>query len=262
MGRLMKKKQASRALLQRVDLYLVLLRRIRHQQDEQTIHDFRVASRNLLALFPLFPPQARPKRWKRQVNRRLHNLNRLRDLHALKGRMPNASIALDMDIALALGGLASSDDKKRLRRRLQRELRHSGRIAARFIRKHPEEFMRMLQAEWFRIHVSLFKRLCEADGKQPRSLHKLRVAYKSFRYLVSYMYDAGELLLLDQKQVKYWQDMLGEIQDSQFTLAWLAEHRQSGKAFARHISGQSIRQGQGFIRRRRRFRRFIEGLVW
>lgn len=257
----MRRKRTSQALLQRVGDYLELLHRMHRQQDTETIHDFRVASRNLLALFPLFPRHGDAKLWKRKVRHRLHELNRLRDLQVLQARLDKGSalVRKEIDDELSHVDIAGS---KRARRRLEKQLLHSTRRLLRSIDRHPHAFESRLREEWFRIHRLLSRRLRAADSKQPATLHKLRVAYKAFRYITEFLADAGELPDLDKREVRYWQDILGEIQDYRVASAWLDDHPGSRTPKSGKMVEKGVRLRRGFIRRRRRFRTFIDRVVW
>jgi len=247
--------------LQRIDGYLSCLHEVRCKQDEETIHRFRVAARNLLAVYPLFPSQARPKRWKKKIKKRLTALNRLRDLQVLQTRIKGHDAILMMDIMGEMQGWNPARGKQ-AGRKLARQLQGSGRTAARMIRHHPDDFVARLRDEWFKVHALLAARLLAANSGQPKTLHKLRVAYKSFRYLVIFLHDAGELPELDREEIKYWQDMMGSIQDREVAAVWLADHHLQDAAPTHALEEESARLRLHFMRRRRRFRQFIDGIIW
>jgi len=253
-----KGKRVARALQQRIDEYLLRLRQMNARQDEKTTHRFRIASRNLLAVYPLFPDEAKALRWKGKVKKGLRRLNRLRDLHALQSRVTGHDAMLMMEIM----GERQAYEPAGRHADLERLLNDSGKMAEHFIAHHTEAFSRRLRDEWFKVHARLGECLLAADGNRPKTLHSLRVAYKSFRYLLTFLHDIGELPELDEAQLKSWQDLLGKIQDSEVASAWMAEHQLQDTPVARAIEEESVRLRHYFMHERPHFRNFIDSLVW
>lgn len=257
----MRTRKAIRALLHRVDEFLSCLRRLRRHQDAETIHDFRVAARNLLAVYALFPHESHPEKWQKKIRKRLRGFNRLRDLQAIDERIKGHKAILMVDTLCEVQDLDPTSGK-RAGRKLARQLKRSKKIARQCIRLHPQELVERLGNEWFDIHRRLSARLAAADSMQAESLHKLRVAYKAFRYLVCFLHDAGELPMLDKSKANAWQARLGEIQDREVAAGWLQDHHLHEDCNLQVLAAESARLSRRFLRRHREFRRFIDGIVW
>ena len=77
----------AQALQKRVQTYLNLAELSRNDQSVVTIHDFRVSSRNLLAVEPLLRCVSETSQWKKMIRKYLKSLSQLRDMQVLHGNL-------------------------------------------------------------------------------------------------------------------------------------------------------------------------------
>ena len=77
----------AQALQKRVQTYLDLAELSRNDHSVETIHDFRVSSRNLLAVEPLLRCVSETSQWKKMVRKYLKSLSQLRDTQVLHGNL-------------------------------------------------------------------------------------------------------------------------------------------------------------------------------
>ena len=77
----------AQALQKRVQTYLDLAELSRNDHSVVTIHDFRVSSRNLLAVEPLLRCVSETSQWKKMVRKYLKSLSQLRDTQVLHGNL-------------------------------------------------------------------------------------------------------------------------------------------------------------------------------
>lgn len=251
------------SLNQRVEHYLELASRTLRNFDPDTIHDFRVASRNLMVIAPWLTDDPDAAVWYRQVKRSLKMLNGLRDLQVLKERLEMEGEAID----------ALLDEQ--ISHELKRWNRESPKLASKQFRDHmtrgyghfsdtiersPGRLDRMIARECQSVRERLLARLNEVDTTRPRSLHKLRIAYKSFRYLVAMLHDVGALPELNPDEFKHWQDILGAIQDDEVACAWLIEYFPQKRELIRSIRIDSERLRDQFQTQLPQFSRSFESM--
>lgn len=245
----------------RVIRYLELAKRIHAHHDPDTIHDFRVASRNLLVTAPLLAGHSHLA-WQRQVKNWLKSLNRLRDLQVLEERLRgNADVSdiLKAKVEYALRRW-ERECHQVVPKPFRQELNEVCQQAISRISRSPAQFETDLKWQYDAIRTRLIARLDEADTARPATLHRLRIAYKSFRYMVALLHDAGALSGLDWDALKRWQDILGAIQDDEVAIAWLLENRLQESELIRSIQLHSEQLRQQFHAELLQFRKFVAGL--
>lgn len=254
----MQAEKTASVVKRRVDHYLELAERVHAHHDADTIHDFRVASRNLLVVAPLIADQPHPA-WHGEIKNWLKALNHLRDLQVLEERLQsNAEVQrmLKQKIEHALQAW------KRARSQVapkpfRHELKEVCRQAIYRIRRSPEKFEADLSRQYDAIHKRLVARIDEVDTTRPETVHRLRVAYKSFRYLCALLHDAGALPDLNWEELKQWQDHFGAIQDDEVASAWLQENRPQERELIRSIQLHSEQLRQRFQAELPQFRKFV-----
>lgn len=208
--------------------YRQALRRCRRRPDEEAVHDLRVETRRLLAVLQLAKaaaPDAKVKKLRRHLRRRLKALSRLRDLHVQLGLLAPATrrtpglhplrAALEAEAARLADRQARSFRSLRPgreRRRLARVLRA---VAARTATpRRDRAAAAALRAALARAAARAESRRAAVDAARPETLHRLRVALKRQRYMAEALAglglaaDAGRPAALREAQRR-----LGRIQD-------------------------------------------------
>lgn len=256
---MMHKRKAAKALQRRFKRYVKCAARVRRHHDETSIHDFRIASRNLLALDALIPHQAWPRE-RKKVKRWLKMLNHLRDLQVLRKRFisgdPALIAMLDDEIAFELARWKKKS-RRMARKKFRKAMRRLARHTAVQVLHAPDDFEVLLQHRWQVCRRRMLARLGEVDVKQPESLHRLRVSYKTFRYLALFLYRLGRLPELDRKQLQGWQNQLGEIQDLDVARRWLRQHRPGETKAAEEQENHMQKLCREFVEQRGEFSAFV-----
>lgn len=211
------------ALTERVDAYLQIAIQVRADNSAITIHDFRIASRNVLALEPLLRTVGKTGKWRNPMNQWLKALNPLRDLQMMEERLGEARgvrQALHTDIRRELEkwqairpDIANDTFRK--------HLEHSLRAFQQHCATQPMYFSTSVLALWWQTLGKVQARLVTVDVNAPATLHSLRVAFKSLRYLTNALRHIGAVPEDANIGLKYWHDLLGDIQDRCVTHNWL-----------------------------------------
>ncbi len=199
------------------------LKHCREEFSEEAVHDLRVATRRLLALFDLLRsiiPHNRIQKIRHELKDQLDDLDNLRDTQVL---LANVSKNLQEQPAL-----------KPFQDHLLKEEKHLMRLTRKLVRAReyknlnkrvekardmahelPEE---MLTLQMVAAADEAFARVIQAyfamDAQNPASIHKLRIAFKRFRYTVEVVY----LLLPNFPSENFdrmhnYQSRMGDIQD-------------------------------------------------
>ena len=219
----------AQALHKRVQTYLDLADISRNNHSVETIHDFRVSARNLLAIEPLLRCVSETFHWKKMVRNWLKSLNQLRDMQVLQG---NLGDHIKINTLLLKKIKYCLEKWKRISKTIadvhfQDNLNASLETYCSEIMADPALFNRTATSQWSKTFQKVNMAIQQASYTDPPSLHKLRIRYKSMRYLATFLREAGVINVLDILNLKYWQDMLGAIQDLEVGIKWLQESSNS-----------------------------------
>ncbi|MFW2371792.1 MAG: CHAD domain-containing protein [Gammaproteobacteria bacterium] len=211
-----------KALEKRIEFYLVEINQLNKDYSPGDIHDFRVASRYLLAIEPLMRSVSDTKKWRHQVKQWLKLFARLRDLHVfseLIGDDQELNALLDHDIenevemlvessvVIGEGGVA-------------KQIHKSYRIFCNSCDKKSTINKRVFEL-WSKYYEEVKQALDAIDYDQPEKIHKLRICFKPFRYFASFLHEANLVKFDCFNDFRYWQDLMGDINDIQVVSAWL-----------------------------------------
>jgi len=252
------------AVNQRWRQFRKALKRCRQKCAEKSVHDLRIAIRRLLSLLELVGGVLGEKAVQeisRRLKKHLDLLSPLRDaqvrllhLEKLAGQFPELVPLLK----------AARKEEGNLLRRIRRKVKtiKTGRFK-RFVTKAGKEIQKKLQSPGAerREDQALHKAVAAAfgpvavrwqrfDAADPATLHRGRVAFKKFRYLV----EALQPLLpgvgaRELRQMHEFQRRMGEIQDLEVLSQWLKEYGAGKKAGA---SSSTARVQQELARRHQR----------
>jgi CHAD domain-containing protein len=215
----------------RWERYNLELKNCRDEFSEEAVHDFRVAARRLLASLDLLRTLirgAKIKRMRRILKDQLDNLDELRDtqvmlaeisenIHDLPSLQPFEEYLLRRE--------------KKLMRAARREIKSLkiGELTKR-VRKlaeavgesQPDGLDPLPAVD--EAYARVIQRYGKVDPAQPVTIHRLRIAFKKFRYMVESIHPALEGFPEDRlKRMHDYQTSMGEIQDMEAALQELAE---------------------------------------
>lgn len=222
------------ALGKRSRKYFEELRRCKAEFSEEAVHDLRVSIRRLLALVEVLK-QADPhpglKKLRGSLKEQLDYFDDLRDTQVML-----AEISENIQ---SLPGLAALQTylQKWERRLLKQAARQVAQLKARGIARRINKIFTRLQhpadeqaqtTALLQAADDAYATVCQRHGvvrpEQPASIHRVRVAFKKFRYIIEIIHPAlpgypAELL----PRMHDYQTLMGEIQDAEVFLHTLGE---------------------------------------
>ncbi|MCW5553973.1 MAG: CHAD domain-containing protein [Verrucomicrobiae bacterium] len=212
------------------------LARCQARFSEDSVHELRIETRRMLALLDLFRALGigdSLKKLRRVYNERLDAFDELRDTHVqlllLKPRWADFPEARALESGLQQREQRLTEELRRVIRRMkpvrlerrlkaiEKELRKTARAAARGGANVAATALR-------EVFASVLELRRQVDRRDTETIHRLRVAFKRFRYL-------SELLQplfprLTNKRLRRMQDfqtLMGDIQDLEVLLAGVAQ---------------------------------------
>ena len=224
-----------KALDQRYQKYVAERKRCREDFSEEAVHDLRIASRRLLALVDLLravAPQLNLKNLRAIFKDQLDSLDGLRDTQVMLAEFTETVENLP-DLAPLLKFLKKREH--RLLEAAEREVHafklnsiarqiENVRIHLAALNVEQDLSPRILPAlDETRLKVS--QRLQAVDPSQPFTIHRVRIAFKKFRYMLEIA--APILPAFPEEQFKAMHDYqaaMGEIQDVEVMLRTLADY--------------------------------------
>ena len=217
----------------RWDKYKAELKTCRVEFSEAAVHDFRVASRRLLASFDLLRTMLRDPRiqkMRRVLKDQLDDLDDLRNIQALLADISETihefPVLQPYQEYLQLKG-------KKLLRAARKEIKSlkieslSKRIQK--LNKTMATFEQTdLEASLFsavdEIYAIVNRRYAMVEPSQPVTIHRVRLAFKKFRYMIETLYPILQNVPADYlKRLHDYQVTMGDIQDMEVALQELAD---------------------------------------
>ena len=211
-------------LEQRWKIYRSELKRCQQEPSEEAIHDFRVASRRLLALVDMLravSPHPRLQKLRRTFKNQLDNLDDLRDTQVMLGKVWETLEELP-ELALF---------QKYLIKREKRLLRSSVKAIKSYksanIRKRIDLTRKALLKGKDRniqgevliqivddAYKTALRRFNQIEPDQFASIHRFRIAFKKFRYMIEIIHSIVPNFPEDNfKGMHDYQGIMGDIQD-------------------------------------------------
>jgi len=219
------------ALNARWDKYEAELQTCRAEFSEEAVHDFRVAARRLLASLDLLRAlmrDAKIKKIRRTLKDQLDNLDELRDVQVML-----ADISEDIQEVPPLKPFEEylQCREKKLMRAARREIRslkiddlsaQMRKLKKSIAESEPDGLNPLPAVDEAYANVS--QRYEHIDPAQPATIHRLRIAFKKFRYMVESIHPMLEGFPSEQlKQMHDYQTAMGEIQDMEAAVLELAK---------------------------------------
>lgn len=209
------------------------LKTCRNEFSEEAVHDLRVATRRLLALFDLLRallPRKRVRKIRRVLKDQLDELDDLRDTQVLLADV--SEFMQEVSELKIFQEQLQKNEKVHLRRtRKSIRPRKDGDLSDRvekirgMIESLPDESLR---EQTLSAADDRFARVLQAytamDTENIPSIHKLRVAFKKFRYTVEIVHPLLETFPAENfERMHNYQSMMGDIQDLEVASEYLTE---------------------------------------
>ncbi len=222
------------ALEKRSRKYFEELRRCKAEFSEEAVHDLRVSIRRLLALAEVLKqadPHPSLKKLRRNLKEQLDYFDDLRDTQVML-------VGISENIQNLPGLAALQTHLQKQERRLLKQAAH--RVAklkipgiTHRINKITARLQRPTDEQAFTVTLlggvdDAYATACQRHGvvrpEQPASIHRVRVAFKKFRYMIEIIHPTlpgypAELL----PRMHDYQTLMGEIQDAEVLLQALRE---------------------------------------
>jgi len=224
----------------RWEKYEAELRTCRREFSEEAVHDFRVAARRLLSSLDLLRAlmqDPRIRKLRRILKDQLDNLDDLRDVQVL---LADISESIHETPILQPFQEYLARMEKKLLRRAHKEIKLLKTTdLSRRIQKLTKTIETFSEAEQ---DTGLFSAVDEAyaivaqrytlvDPNHPATIHRLRIAFKKFRYMVEVLYPILENFPPDNlKRMHDYQTSMGDIQDMEVALQELADFHELASA--------------------------------
>jgi CHAD domain-containing protein len=224
----------------RWDTYQAELKTCRREFSEEAVHDFRVAARRLLSSLDLLRSvmqDPRIQKMRRILKDQLDNLDDLRDVQVL---LADISEIIHETPALHPFQEYLQHKEKKLLRVARKEIK-SLKIAS--LSKRIQKLNQTIEAfKQVDLDMSLFSAVDEAyaivnqryalvDPSQPVTIHRVRLAFKKFRYMIEAIYPILQNVPADyMKRMHDYQVAMGDIQDMEVALQELADFDENAPA--------------------------------
>jgi len=227
-------------LEKRWEKYLAELKRCRAEFSNEAVHDVRVALRRLLSLIRLLnsiSPRPRLRKLSRALKDQLDEFDDLRDTQVMLAEIGETIKELPQ-----LKGFQDHLEKaeKRLLKKLRKDVRN---IDLKEVTRRVRKMQEMLKEEEkddlagpilqsvddaFLVVRQRHERI---DPAQPATIHRVRVAFKNFRYMLEIAHPLLKDFPLDNlKRMHDYQSMMGETQDAEVFIQTLADFDASSSA--------------------------------
>jgi CHAD domain-containing protein len=221
------------ALENRWKAYLAELKRCRGEFSNEAVHDLRVSLRRLLSLVQLLnsvEPRPRLRKLSRALKAQLDEFDELRDTQVMLAEISETILELPgleplrihlervekrslKDIRKKLRKLDLKETTRRIRKTHDSlAAEEKADLAAPILQSVDDAFLVAKQ------------RLARVDPAQPASIHRVRVVFKKFRYMVEIVHPLLEgFPEANLKRMNGYQTLMGEIQDAEVFQQTLAE---------------------------------------
>lgn len=210
--------------------YKAELETCRAEFSEEAVHDFRVAARRLLASLDLLRAlmrDAKIKKIRRTLKDQLDDLDELRDTQVLLADISENILEVpplrpfeeylqrrEKKLLRAARGEIKTlkiDDLSTRIRRLEKAIAES----------QPDGLNPLPAVD--EAYANVIQRYEHIDPAQPATIHRLRIAFKKFRYMVESIHPSLENFPPDHlKRMHDYQTAMGEVQDVEAALRELA----------------------------------------
>ena len=215
----------------RWERYSLELKNCRDEFSEEAVHDFRVAGRRLLASLDLLRTVirgAKIKRMRRILKGQLDNLDELRDVQVMLAEI--SENIHDLPSLQPFEEYLLRREKK-LMRAARREIKSlkagdlakwMQKLGGAIAESQPDGLDPLPAVD--EAYARVIQRYGKVDPAQPVTIHRLRIAFKKFRYMVESIHPILEGFPEDHlKRMHDYQTSMGEIQDMEAALQELAE---------------------------------------
>lgn len=228
---------AETVLLEAVDTrwkkYRSELKACRTEFSSEGVHDLRVAVRRLLAIFDLLRSviqHPRIQKIRRELKDQLDHLDELRDVQVLLADI--SEFVHDVpELTLFREYLQKREEKLLRAARKQIKSLKTGSLTERvekvydMVKLLPDQYLKENLLEHVDdAYVRTMRYYALIDVEKPTTIHRLRIAFKKFRYIIEIIHPLLEKMPGGNFQKMHdYQGMMGDIQDMEVALQQLSD---------------------------------------
>jgi CHAD domain-containing protein len=263
--------------------YRKRLRRCREQCSEERVHDLRVEVRRLLSLAAvsgLFVSKRRQEKKSRLLKAHLEQFAELRDLQvqhlrlrSLATRFPAARLYRKY-LAKREEGCLRATAKGLRRFRSSRLKKLIGRLRRDIRLRHRQGWetcdVRRLRRELRQTFDRVERLRAKIEAEQPKTIHRTRIAFKKYRYLMETLAPLLPGVAPSQLQAMHdFQTLMGDIQDLEVLRAGFEAFRceqtlpaEACRAFGAELERRGHRALERFLAQAGRLQTFTPAAAW
>ena len=224
----------------RWDKYQADLKTCRREFSEEAVHDFRVATRRLLSSLDLLRavmPDPGIQKTRRILKDQLDNLDDLRNVQVLLADI--AETIHEIPALQPFQGYLQRKEKKLLRMahkaikslKIESLLKRIKKISRAIETFQQTDLDGSLFSAVDEAYVIVNQRYALVDPGQPATIHRVRIAFKKFRYMIEVIYPFLQNPAPDYlKKLQNYQAAMGDIQDMEVALHELADFEELASA--------------------------------
>jgi CHAD domain-containing protein len=219
--------------------YRIQLKTCRTEFSEEAVHDLRVAARRLLAVLDVaraLDPHPRIQKARKALKGELDSLDELRDTQVM---LVEGTETIESLPELLPFNQYLHKQEKILMREARKQTRSSrpSELKVRVEKieamleeySHDEGFNALLLGVVDQAFLNASQAYGQIDAAQPVTIHRLRIAFKKFRYMVEVVHPIlPEFPEAQFKRMHDYQSMMGDIQDADILLGTLADFAETG----------------------------------
>ncbi len=227
------------ALDGRWENYRVQVKTCRREFSEEAVHDLRVATRRLLAVLDIaraLDPNPRLQKTRRFLRDQLDDLDDLRDAQVM---LVEVSETIESFLNLKHFEIHLQEREKHLLRLARKQInalklsefkKRIEKIGESLKKRSIEErFLVQLFQVVDNVYLRTMQAFIQVDASQPGTIHRLRLAFKKFRYMA----EVVQPLIADYpeshlERMHVYQSAMGDIQDMEVFLGALNDFSESG----------------------------------
>lgn len=225
------------ALESRWKNYRKQLKRCREEFSFEAVHDLRTATRRMLAMIRLLnsiSPRPRLKKLIRAFKDQLDTFDGLRDTQVI---LAEISEVLPQFPQLGTFQEHMKNSEEKAMRKLRKDIKtlETAKVKKRIRKMHTameDNVNSTLEADILQAVDDSYRkteqRYSQVDSARPSTIHRVRIAFKSFRYMVEAIHPLlQDFPAEDLKRMDEYQTLMGKIQDIEVFTQTLADYLES-----------------------------------
>jgi CHAD domain-containing protein len=213
--------------------YRAELKRCRAEFSNEAVHDIRIATRRLLSLIQLLnsiSPRPRLRKLSRALKNQLDDFDDLRDTQVMLAETSETLQELPQLRQLQDHlEIVEKDLLKELRKKLKRfdlseVSRRMKKTRTSIEAENGDDILPQILQAVDDAFLLVKRRYGWIDPAQPATIHRVRVAFKAFRYMVEIVHPLLDGFPIESlKRMNDYQSLMGEIQDAEVIMQTLAD---------------------------------------